>query len=166
MGDISGNWKNTLPNAPISENSADPNAIRASISNIELKTGSIAVVPFILNNLNKSEVISLQFDIAYDPAVLKPDSVAADLSNTLASRFEIRWNIREPGLLSVAIYGPYAGRDDGVYANLRFQTIGGVGSRSLVGIRSFRFNDEKLPTTTQDGQVTVISGQNGMNKKL
>ncbi len=165
MGDVDGDWNPAGPNRPAVPAAGDRNAVSASLPKVAAQTGSVVEVPLSLARLKGTGINAYQFDIEYDPAVIEPAEVAADLDGTLSSNLSAIHNVAEPGLLKVAIYGAYPASGDGVYAHLRFNVIGKPGTTSPINIREFRFNEGTAGAVSLDGQImaakpdTVLQGR-------
>ncbi len=128
-----------------------------SLGNVYAQPGSTSVVPLKIENLMGASIRSYQFDIEYDPAVLTPAALAADLAGTVGAGMNIIYNVPRPGLLKVAVYNVFGVIGDGIYANLRFTAAGGAGSASQLKVKGFRFNDGKTPTVVSDGSFYVTN---------
>jgi hypothetical protein len=141
LGDVDGNWS-VMPTGPLSSIYPDSGkAVKASVPNIKAPAGSSVVVPLSLTDLRGREVSSFQFDIVYDPAVIRPANIAADLNGTVGQGLSIVSNSPAPGLLKVAVYGTEPVAGDGLYANLHFVTVGKIGAETALTINAFRLND-------------------------
>jgi hypothetical protein len=164
MGDVDGNWSPAGANRPalLRDN---PNAIQASLANVDTQPGSTIEVPLSISNLNGAGVDAYQFDIEYDPAVVEPAQVAADLTGTISSSLAVAFNVPTPGLLKVVVYGAIPATGDGTYINLRFNTIGAAGSSSPLSISEFIINSGTEAVSVTNGQVTV-SGASGNSSTL
>jgi len=151
MGDVSGDWTPGLPRK------AEPSSLfttRAVVSapNVAVQQGSEIKLPIRIDGLASTGVSSYQFDLEYDPMVITPDAVAAELSGTLSDSLSVASNVIKPGVLRVVVYGAMPVYGDGVYIGLRFTATGRVWSSSKLVIKGFRFNDG-------DEQVTAVAGQ-------
>src|SRR4030095_12382297 len=116
------------------------NSIRATLADTKAAANSTVTLPLSLSNLRGAEVGSFQFDIEYDPAMLKPAEIAADVAETLCDGAGVASYSPSPGLLKVVVYGTFPVSGEGVYVNLRFKTAGTRAS-TPVEIRRFRVND-------------------------
>src|SRR4029453_16761040 len=102
LGDVTGDWSPTGPNRPMGQ-SESSSSVRAMLPITEASAGSIISVPFRLSELEGQGVLSYQFDVRYDPAVITPRQVPIDLTGTNAANLGVAYNIPEPGLLKVAV---------------------------------------------------------------
>jgi hypothetical protein len=155
MGDVNGDWVPSNGARPAFKE--DPNGVRGSVSDRTAQAGSIVTVPFSIGNLPVKGMTSYQFDVEYDPAVLRPVENSADISGTQSGGLTAFSNAPEPGLLKVVAFGALPVTGDGVYAKLRFAVIGTAGSSSVLSIRNFRFDDGNMGTTTTAGLVSVTA---------
>ncbi len=159
MGDVTGDW---LPGgAPRPELSRDPEAAaRVSVPSVSASQGSVTTVPLRIDNLRGRNVDAYQFDITFDPNVVRPADIAADLSETMAQNMIIVSNSPEPGVLKVVVYGVLPANGDGVYANLKFLSVGSMGATSPITIQGFDYNDGSELAVTTNGQITVSAASN------
>ena len=154
MGDVSGDW---TPPAARSLQAGRTSFIweTAAVSVPNLKAqGTAFAVPVRLDNLRGRAVSSFQFDVEFDPAVISPADVAADLTGTMAAGLTVVSNSPRPGLLKVAVYGTTDVYGDGTYVHLLFRRIGRLKS-SPVTITNFRLNDGSDRVTVALGSVTL-----------
>jgi len=70
----------------------------------------------------------------------------------------VAYNVFEPGLLKVAVYGAYPASGDGIYVNLRFVATGAAGSRSAMRVSEFYVGNGTASTYTYDGEVVINGG--------
>ena len=157
MGDVNGDWmppSSMRPEAPMVPGS---NAIGVSVPNTKAPKGSVVTIPLSMGNLRGRGITSFQFDVQYDPAVIAPAQVAADLSGTVCDGLGIAANSPEPGLLKVVVYGIAPVSANGVYVNLRFTGVGNVGSKSPLTITGFRMNDDTDHARVMSGEVEIVS---------
>jgi hypothetical protein len=113
-----------------------------------------------VQNLAGNAVGAYQFDVEYDPSVIRPAQVAADISGTRGEGLSVVYNSPKPGLLKAAVYGAIPVNGDGVYANLKFVVIGDVGSATPLAITDFRLNDGTSQISVAAGRVTVTDASN------
>jgi hypothetical protein len=159
MGDVNGDWDpaGARPAPVLTDPERIKNAVKASVPRISSQQGEVVTVPFRIDNLKKEEVSSYQFDIAYDPAVITPADIAADLAGTVSESLAVAFNTPEAGLLKVVVYGAMPVNGDGVYVNLRFNTTGAGGSSTPLTVQNFRFNDGTADVVTINGTIRVLS---------
>ena len=156
MGDVNGDW---VPNPPMQPDSSLPpteNSILAALADTKAAANSTVTLPLRLSNLRGAEVSSFQFDIVYDPAMLKPAEIAADVTGTLSDGAGIASYSPSPGLLKVVVYGTFPISGEGVYVNLRFKTAGRRAS-TPVEIRRFRVNDGTQKVFASGAVVDIMA---------
>ena len=152
MGDVSGDWAaETLRPAAANRFTS----VRALLTDATATPGSNVAIPLRLENMGGAGITAYQFDVEYDPAVITPAAVAASVSGTIGQGLSVVSNAPTPGLLKVVVYGALPVVGEGVYVNLQFSTIGGMGSTTPLNISQFRLNDGTAPVYTINGSVTV-----------
>jgi hypothetical protein len=156
LGDVNGDWSPTGANRP-APLSTDTDAVRVSIPNAVAATGTALNVPIRIDQLRATGINSYQFDIVYDPAVIEPQDIAADLRGTLSDTLSVVTNVPTPGLLKAAVYGAYTVTGDGVYANLKFNVVGSSGTSTPITIRQFIYNDGSAGVMAVNGSVKITS---------
>jgi hypothetical protein len=155
MGDVNGDWNPPAARPTRSGQSTFLwDTVAVSVPDIKLSRGNSIVVPLRIGNLMGSAVSSFQFDVEFDPAVISPAEVAADLTGTMGSGLNVVSNSPRPGLLKVAVYGVSDVYGDGSYVNLMFRRVALSGS-SPVTITGFRLNDGTGVITTASGKITL-----------
>jgi hypothetical protein len=158
MGDVNGSWSPSMMRpfeGPMTDPERIGNAVKASLGGVKPVQGSEVVVPFRFENLKGREVTSYQFVVKYDPAVVEPAQVAAEITGTVDSSFALVCNSSEFGLLNIALYGTMPVTEDGVYLNLRFSVLGGAGTTSPLSIQHLHLNDGSSDVFVTDGRVSV-----------
>jgi hypothetical protein len=104
------------------------------------------------------DIISYQFVLNYDPAVLVPLNPAVTVAGTISDNGAVTINQNVPGVLDVAVFraNPLVGA--GVLFNFRFNLAPGVlpGQQSLLTWQSFQFNEIPGMDTTVNGRVRIF----------
>jgi hypothetical protein len=152
MGDVSGDWA-AETFRPAAANRFT--SVRALLTDATATPGSNVAIPLRIENMGGAGITAYQFDVEYDPAVITPAAVAASVSGTIGQGLSVVSNAPTPGLLKVVVYGALPVSGEGVYVNLQFSTIGGMGSTTPLNIGQFRLNDGTAPVYTINGSVTV-----------
>lgn len=164
-GDVNGSWTADTMFAetnPLAAASDAQNAVLVSLPDTSAAQGSLVSLPLRFDKLGGNLVGSYQFDIEYDPAVVEPVQGAAIVAGTNAETLSVLSNAPRPGLLKVVVYGAQTVGGDGVYANLRFNVIGGSGAATSLGIRGFRLNNAQAEVVISDGRLIVAAASNPM----
>ena len=99
-------------------------------------------------------VIAYEFDLRYDPSVIRPVLNPVDIAGTASRSLTPVVNASEPGLLRVVMYGPMAINGNGVLVNLKFTVVGQSGSSPLTFDR-LMFNEGDPAATTTAGQIVI-----------
>jgi len=97
------------------------------LGNVCGTTGSIVTVPVIVSDTTNQNIISYDFNVNYDPAVVQPAAPSFDIAGTLSSTMAITPNAANSGHLIVSGFqgNPIAGA--GTLINLRFTIVGTAG---------------------------------------
>jgi hypothetical protein len=154
MGDVSGNWTNTGARPAISR--GPENTVAIELPDLTAPSGSEIIVPVNIQGLADKDVISYEFDLRYDPSVLRPLSRSIDLRGTVSSGLSYITNAKESGLLRVVMYGPLPIEKDGVLLNFRFTPIGKPGSVSALSFERIMFNEGEPRVTVADGRIALF----------
>ncbi|MEO7539763.1 MAG: cohesin domain-containing protein, partial [Pyrinomonadaceae bacterium] len=163
MGDVNGDWSPFVMRLMAVDrvelgllNDLSVNAaITASVPNIKAAHGTAISIPFRIDNLRGRGIMSYQFDIEYDPSVIEPANIAADLAGTISEGFAVAANSPMPGLLKVVVFGTTPLSVDGVFVNLHFKASGGAGSTTPLTISGFRIDDAKARVLAAGGTLEV-----------
>lgn len=157
MGDVTGDWAPPtagpmmaglqLLDSPVRE------SVTVSLPSMSAQAGSTLSVPLQVANLRQAGVTSYQFDVRYDPAVVEPADVAVELAGTLSQGMNFAANAPEPGLLKVTVYGVMPVYGDGIYVNLRLNTL--AAGASPLTITSFILNNGQAQVFAQHGKINV-----------
>jgi hypothetical protein len=152
MGDVSGDWLSSpvRPAIPLLLSS-----VIVSAPELSAAPGDRLTLPMRLDGLGGIGVTSYQFDIEFDPKVISPDQLAADLAGTVGSSLSVVSHSPVPGMLKVVVYGAQPAIGNGVYVNLKFSVIAGRGASTPVNITNFRLNDGERPVSTLAGRVNI-----------
>ncbi|MBK6751907.1 MAG: carboxypeptidase regulatory-like domain-containing protein [Acidobacteria bacterium] len=159
MGDVNQSWNNDPLSRPALTEPTE-RSVLPSITSMEAEKGREVIVPFRIDNLGGKSVGSYQFDIEFDPTVIEPVTTAADVMGTQSEGLTVISNSPEAGLLKVAAYGALPASGDGVYVNLKFRTLGAVGSTTQVTIKEFMFNNGSDEVFAKGGRVSVTRESN------
>lgn len=151
MGEVTGNWNNT---GARSGNSDGPErAITVKLPNIVTPTDSNVTVPVNIEGAADKGLISYEFDLRYDPAVIQPQADSVDLAGTKSRGLMAVTNSMQPGLLRVVVYGPKPIDGDGLLLNLKFTSVGVKGSTSPLTLERIMFNEGDARVNTVSGKV-------------
>lgn len=162
MADVSGDWSSTLMLIPQTISMFD--SLKVAVPKVDAASGSQVGVPLTIGNLMGRGLTAYQFDVEYDPSVVTPAAVPADLTGTLGEGMTLMSNVTAPGLLKVVVFGAMPVNSDGVYVNLRFVATGRPGTVSPIAISSFRANDGTMSVLAANGAISVrqrIRGNSG-----
>ena len=156
MGDVSGSWGGVGPVPGRPANNGGPER-SASIKAPHLVTpaDSEVIIPVAVQGAANRGIISYEFDLRYDPAVIQPQQNAVDLLGTVSRGLSAVTNARTPGLLRVTVFGPMPIDGNGVLLNLKFTAVGAPGSVSPLTWERLMLNEGDPQALSTDGQVEL-----------
>lgn len=159
MGEVSGDWVAPGTCGLMFEPFEPPagEAIKLVVPDANADAGSVVQVPLRIGDLSKRNVIAYQFDVSFDPDVIRPEQIAADSAETLSNGLHLVYNSPEPGLLKVGVFGVRPIEGEGTLLNLRFNAVGAAGSRSPIEVKAFILNEGRIPVDVTNGHVTVVN---------
>ncbi|HUR99156.1 MAG TPA: cohesin domain-containing protein, partial [Pyrinomonadaceae bacterium] len=117
--------------------------------------GATLTVPIIVSDTTGKGVISYDFALNFDPAVLQPQPVAFDKTGTLSSSFEVNAGTGTPGRVVISGFGSLPLSGAGTMVNLKFNVIGTAPTTSLLTLAPFTFNEGIPFAEVMPGQVFV-----------
>ena len=150
-GDVDGNWDGTDPRP-----GPGNNTMAVGLPRMAASQSNEIVVPVNVQGIADKNIIAYQFDLRYDPLVLKPKPDLVSLARTASNGFNYSVNVKEPGLIRLAVYGIRPIEMDGVLLNLRFTATNAPGAVSPLTLENVLFN-ESTPGTIANGQVRLSS---------
>lgn len=117
--------------------------------------GSQVTIPILVSDdITGREIISFQFTLTYDTAVLHYTGLAKE--NTLSSAWDVAGNESTAGVLHVAGYGQSALSGKGTLVNLHFTVAEGGAVESPLALTTLIFNEGEPSAATSNGQFTRI----------
>jgi len=152
MGEVTGNW---APSAARQANEGPEKRAAVELPNLTAATETEVVIPVNVQGIANKDVISYEFDLRYDPAVIQPQADPVDLTGTVSRGLSAVTNAKEPGLLRVAIYGPMPVDENGLLLNLKFVAVGTPGSVSPLIWERWMFNEGEVAAILTNGQVEL-----------
>ena len=166
MGDVSGNWgspgtrpvdSRQLQSAAVGDSgSVTSNDTAVELPNLTSVAGKEIIVPVNVHGAWNKDVISYEFVLRYDPAVIMPLAEPVQITGTVSRGLTVSANAAEPGILRVAMYGPIPIDGNGILLNLRFMAVGTVGSVSPLTWERIIFNEGEPRVTAADGQIELF----------
>lgn len=155
MGEVSGNW-NDSGSRPTAEKGFEESAAVTAPSLVTPADGEI-IIPVSIEGVADKGIISYEFDLRYDPAVIQPQKNPVDLTGTTSSKLTAVANTAVNGLLRVAVYGAKALETNGVLLNLKFTAVGAPGTMSPLAWERIMLNEGDPITTAASGQVDLTA---------
>jgi hypothetical protein len=150
MGEVSGNWTDTGAR-PVR---GPEKSVSVNLPSIAASTGKEVTIPVQAQGIANKGIISYEFNLRYDPAVVQPHSNPVDLTATISRGLVVVTNALEPGLLRVVVYGPMPISENGVLLNLKFMAVGKPGSASPLTWDKFILN-EGMAMTAANGRIEL-----------
>ena len=167
MGEVSGNWANTgarpagtVETEQWAVDSEDGRAKPDIIVDLPKMTASAdkeIIIPVSVQGTADKGVIAYEFDLRYDPSVIRPLLNPVDLAGTVSRSLTPVVNASEPGLLRVVMYGPIALTGNGVLINLKFTAVGTPGSASPLQFERIMFNEGDPRAKASDGLIEILA---------
>ncbi len=141
MGEVSGNWANSGAR-PVGSRQLAVGSMQVTLTSLKKLTSNEVVIPVSVKGVANKGIISYEFDLRYDPSVLRPQDFPVDLAGTISRGFSFAVNAQESGLLRVAVYGAIPLKSNGVLLNLRFYAVGATDSMPPLVFERFMFNED------------------------
>jgi hypothetical protein len=157
MGDVSGNWIDPLATRPATPENLVPIQIEAPA--LSAVTNTDVMVPIEISDTTGNGILSYQFDMRYNPAVLQPAVNAADTVDTISSGYSLTVNSTEAGRLRVVVFGAQPLSGAGRLINLRFNTVGTAGSASDLVWENLLLNEGGFEINATNGRIQVTASQ-------
>ena len=158
--------------AAASNSSSAPNTVSTSTDNTvtfftcnnvslpnttNVPTNTQFTIPVTTDSLNGRGIISFDFKVAYNPAVVTP--IGVDKTGTLTSGFTITTN-NSGGVLTVSGFGFAPLTGSGTLINLKFISFGGISTTSGLNFNNFQYNNGVPCVNVDSGNnVNIISGE-------
>jgi len=154
MGEVTGNWTNAA--APTSKINTSEKQITVSLPELQTKNSKNIVVPVTVSGAANKGLISYEFDLRYDPAVLQPQKNVIDVAGTASRGLTAVVNAQEPGLLRVALFGAFPLESDELLLNLRFTPVGYSDSISPLVWERIMFNEGGSAVNAVNGSIELF----------
>ncbi|MEO6393534.1 MAG: cohesin domain-containing protein [Pyrinomonadaceae bacterium] len=134
-----------------------PPCSTVTISNTITTRRNVSVTaPIMVSDLTGLGVLSFDFNLTYDPAVLTAPVVSN--AGTLSSMMVITVNPNTPGVLRVSGYYQDFMAGAGTMLNISFTAIGPIGSASDLVLSPYAFNEGNPCSIVTNGRITIVSG--------
>lgn len=157
FGDVSGNWNDptSLPVGRTTAGSGPEREIAITAPHLAASSGREIIIPIRVDGVANKGIIAYEFDLRYDPYVIRPQESPVDIAETVSSHLTAVSNTETPGILRVAVYGPTPINGNGLLFNLKFTAVGQPGSASLLRWERVMFNEGGLGATATDGMIDL-----------
>ncbi len=126
-----------------------------SIGSNSTLTGQPVSVPVTVDDTTGHGLISTDFTVTYNPAVVTFNSVTL---GTVTAGSTLTVNTPTANTIVVSIFRatPFSGA--GTLANLNFTAVGAPGTSSPVNFSAFKFNEGTPCISTTNGTISILSG--------
>lgn len=167
MGEVSGNWTAPTSFAPLAApEAAVPEAIATVVQatnpqNVHRGENNV-IVPINTSDLSFAttgvDVISYQFILTYDPAVLTPMNPAVTAGGTLSENGAVTINQLVPGVLEVDFFRAMPLLGPGTLFNFRFNVSPTAvpGSDTILTWQTFQFNEGNPGDATTNVTLHIL----------
>ncbi len=140
--------------------------VSAALPNISASPGTVITVPVTVGDTTGRGIISYDFQVSFNPAVIVPASPEFDATGTLSSTMSITPNGNNAGHLIISAFQAANLSGAGVLINLKFNVVGELGSSTALTFADytdpnqiphpgFLWNEGDPPALTTNGSVTV-----------
>lgn len=151
VGDVSGNWTPSASSSLLSEETqAEAKAeslsatVRVTIPTMTLIPNADLTIPIAVDELTGMGVTAYDFDLLYDPHILRLQTPAVITDGALSRELTVMVNTTESGRLRVSAFGINSLTGGGTLLKLNFQVIGMPNGSPVLSWQRFQFN-EGLP---------------------
>ena len=119
--------------------------------------GTTLTVPINVTDTSGLRVISFDFALNFDPAVLQPQAVPYDKTGTLSANFEINAGTSTTGRIIISGFGSAPLTGSGTLLKLKLNVIGTPPTSSDLNLNPFTFN-EGIPFAQVTGGRVFVQG--------
>lgn len=161
MGEVSGDWAEPTSFAPFMKQERAPEAT-VTVTAPSIAQSRNLPVDVLINTSDVSpasagtDVISYQFVLTYDPAIITPRSPAATSGGTISENASVTVNSTVPGQLIVVVFRAEPFMGAGPLLRLQFTAVGAAGQVSPLTWQDFRWNEGNPQDVTNNGQVRLL----------
>ena len=117
---------------------------------LHAQTGDSITIPVAVTQFDG--VYGVDLSIAFDEAVLDAYDVQGA---TFTEGMTLVFNVRQSGVVHIALYGIYPTVGDGDLVRIRFHVAGGAGASTPISITRCSFDEGRLPCEVFAGDFTV-----------
>ena len=163
MGEVSGNWTHQTsalfggdPSGIGTDDRRPVGGVTASLPSLKAQVNRVISIPVSLSlPPSATPLDAYQFDLTFDPQVIRPEGTSAETQGTLSSGLNAVVNNVEPGRLRLVVYGSNAIGTGGTLINLKFLVVGTPGAVSTLEFNGLLFNEGNPVVEGRNGKVTV-----------
>jgi hypothetical protein len=159
MGEVSGDWTPPTMLAPFADkNEAAPEAIvNVTAPTINVQVGSPSFdIPVTVSDTTGQGIISYQFNLIFDPAVIQPLASPVDVTGTVSDGMLVTTNLIAPNTLRVVAFTATPRVGSGTLLKFKFAAVGPLFSFSPLTWQDFMFNEGTPGSATVNGRVNLV----------
>ena len=139
------------------KSTSDSAIITVTAPAVNRLVGSSFAVPVTVTDTTGEGIISWQFDLLFNPAIITPQAVPVSTSGTLGNGLVVTYNSPTPGLLKVVLFGTIPIAGSGTLFNFQFTAVGLPGETSPLTWQNFMFNEGTPGSVATNGSITLIA---------
>jgi hypothetical protein len=152
MGEVSGNY---VPGTHARPALGPERTTTVVAPRIMTPADNEVIIPVSVQGAANKGILSYEFELRYDAAVIQPQANPVDLAGTVSRGLSVVANANEPGLLRVVLYGAYPIEANGLLLNLKFNAVGAPGTVTPLTFEHIMFNEGDPGTLVTDGRVEL-----------
>ncbi len=157
MGEVSGDWTPPTMFAFSKASRPAPEAVvTVTAPTMNAQVGTNFDIPVTVGDTTGQGIISYQFDMLYDPAIIQPQGSPVDTAGTMSSGMFVTVNNPSPGLLKVVAFQATPISGAGTLFKFKFTAIGMPPSFSLLTWQNFMFNEGNPDDNAVNGRVNIV----------
>ncbi|HEX8289187.1 MAG TPA: cohesin domain-containing protein [Pyrinomonadaceae bacterium] len=163
IGDVSGNWSSaeqTSQSRGVNEDETTQflaDSVNVKLPESQAGQNAFVTIPITVGDISGRGVVSYDFDLRFDPAILQVSGDSFDTNETLSKNLTVLTNTSNPGQIRVAAFGSSVLNGNGTLLNLRLKVIGNAGTKTLLTLQQFQFNEGNPSVSKTNGQLIVNS---------
>jgi hypothetical protein len=152
-GDVTGNWTSTGARS-VSVGGPEKNVV-VKLPDLVTPAEKQIIILVTVENVADINVVSYEFDLKYDPSMIRPLPDPVDVTGTVSRGLSVVSNAAQPGLLRVVVYGAFPIEEDGVLLNLGFKAVGTADAVSSLSLEQVMFNEGDPAVVVTDGSIQI-----------
>ena len=134
-----------------------PETVMVNLPDTTIKKNTIFELPIFVSDVSGRGIISFQFTLSFNQAVIAPSDPFVITTGTIAGAagWSVSANPNNPGQLVVGGYGAQELSGSGGLLKLKFDAMGDLGQQTAVTFNDFTFNAGNPAVQTINGNVLI-----------